>query len=78
MLACGFSLGFNEYETFALKKKNNPCHLALHSDTLVGQYFSAVLRVWNVSPFSIQLYRRASPRVGSFISKKENGIPNPW
>ena len=49
------------------------CHLILHSATLVGQYFSAVLRVWILSAFSIQLYLRGSPRAGSFIYKKRGG-----
>ena len=52
----------------------NSCNLFLHSDTLVGQYFSAMLCLWNVSAFSIQLSWRASPRAGSFISKKKHFI----
>ena len=40
----------------------NSCHLFLHGDTLAGQYFSAVLRVRNVSAFSIQLHWRTAKK----------------
>ena len=46
------------------------CHFVPRGDTLAMPYFSAVLRVWNVTAFSIQLYWRAWPRAGSFISRK--------
>ena len=35
------------------------------------QTLSAVLRVWNVSAFSIQIYETASPRAGSFTKKEK-------
>jgi hypothetical protein len=44
----------------------NSCNLALHGNMLAGQYFSAVLRVWNVSAFfsaaDVDGLRVASPR----------------
>ena len=64
---------------YGMKKQSpNSRHLVLHGDTLSGQYFCAVLRVRNVSAFSIQLYWRASPRAGSFINrrkKRESNLP---
>ena len=47
----------------------NSCNLVLHGDMLAGQYFSAVLRVRNVSAFFF--FRsdawRAAPRAGWFV-----------
>ena len=42
-----------------------PCHLDTHSANLAGPYFSAGLRVRNVSAFCIQFCGRAAARTGS-------------
>ena len=45
------------------------CHLETHGDKLAAQYFSAVLRVKNVSAFSIQLCWRAAACAGPFCGE---------
>ena len=48
------------------------CHLGIHGDKFAGQYYSAGLRVRNVSAFSIQLCWRAAARArGPPLLKKE-------
>ena len=57
----------------------NSCHLVLHIDTLVGQYFSAVLRVWHVSAFSIQLYWRGLVARGVVLHALQvRGVAETW